>query len=256
MTVELEFCNDVAWLRLNRPEALNALSAELLNGIDAALDKIAVTRGVRALFVTGSGHKAFSAGADVNELRVGSATELRQKFERGHTILARFDRLPIVSIALVNGFALGGGMELALACTFRIASREAKFGLPEIKLGLLPGYGGTQRLPRLIGEPKALEMILTGRIIGADEALAVGLIQRIADGSLAESGEEFVRSFSHHSLAAQYLARQAVLESRGATLEEGLKAERRYVDLVLQTADASEGMSAFVDKRQPSFRDE
>ena len=169
MEVELTRDEEFAILTLNRPEALNALSFQILREIGEALDE-AARSDARALLVTGAGEKAFCAGADIKELRNRSLTEQTAGAELGDAAFGKLDRLPIPSVALVNGYAFGGGLELALACTFRLAAPKAKMGLPEIKLGLIPGYGGTQRLPRVIGPARALEMILTGRTVEALEA--------------------------------------------------------------------------------------
>ena len=164
MSIELARQADLAVLTLNRPEALNALSFDILREIGAAFDQVAAMEGIRALLITGAGDKAFCAGADIKELRHRSLVDQKRGAELGQAVFARLDRLPVASIALIGGYAFGGGCELALACTFRLASPGAVFGLPEIKLGLIPGYGGTQRLPRLIGEARALELIMTGQI--------------------------------------------------------------------------------------------
>jgi enoyl-CoA hydratase len=157
MTVELTRHGDCAIITLNRPQALNALSFQILREIGTAIEDVATQRDVRALLFTGAGDKAFCAGADIKELRNRSLMEQKRGAELGQSVFAKLDTLPVASIALVNGFALGGGLELALSCTFRLASTSAKFGFPEIKLGLIPGYGGTQRLPRLVGESKATD---------------------------------------------------------------------------------------------------
>src|SRR5207245_3114466 len=172
IAIELSFQEEFAVLTLNRPEALNALSFALIKDIGTALDKVSNSK-ARALIVTGAGEKAFCAGADIKELQDRSLSNQRAGAEFGQAVFSKLDRLPMASIALVNGYAFGGGLELALACTFRLATPNAKFGLPEIKLGLIPGYGGTQRLPRLIGEARALEMIMTGKTVAMPEALAI-----------------------------------------------------------------------------------
>jgi len=255
MTVELKRYGDFAAITLNRPEALNALSFDIIREIGAAIDKAACMQGLRALFFTGAGEKAFCAGADIKELRHRSLMEQKGGAELGQAVFAKLDDLPVASIALVNGYAFGGGLELALACTFRLASKNAKFGLPEIKLGLIPGYGGTQRLPRLIGDSRALEMIMTGRTVDADEALHLGLINRVAEGPLAAAGEEFARTFSDYSLPVLALARRAVQRAADHPLHDGLKIEADLSTLAYRTADAEEGMAAFEEKRKPEFKD-
>ncbi|HWZ66625.1 MAG TPA: enoyl-CoA hydratase/isomerase family protein [Stellaceae bacterium] len=173
MALHLTRIDELALVRLDRPEVLNALNFDLLRDLGAALDQVAGSD-ARALLITGTGERAFCAGADVKELIGRSLEAARRGAAFGQAIFAKLDTLPIPSIALINGYAFGGGLELALACTFRLAARTARLGLPEIKLGLIPGYGGTQRLPRLIGEARALEMILTGRAVTAEEALQIG----------------------------------------------------------------------------------
>src|SRR5712671_6978937 len=199
MPVELTKRDDCALLRLNRPEALNALSFTILNEIAAAIDEVA-TWMIRALVVTGAGEKAFCAGADIKELRGRSMMARKTGAELGQAAFAKIERLPLPSVAAINGFAFGGGLELALACTFRLATRNAKVGLPEIKLGLIPGYGGTQRLPRLIGEARALEMIMSGRTVEAAEAERIGLVNRLVDGEPLEAACSFARTFTAYSI--------------------------------------------------------
>ena len=255
MSVTLDRRDDVAVLTLNRPEALNALSFAIIDEIAQAIDKVAAMP-VRALIVTGAGPKAFCAGADIKELRHRSLAAQRAGIERGQAVFAKLDTLPIASVAVINGYAFGGGLELALACTFRLATRNAKMGLPEIKLGLTPGYGGTQRLPRAVGEARAMEMILTGRTIDAEEAQRIGLVNRLVEGDPVEAGLAFAREFTVYSLPALNFARQAVRRALDVPLHEGLKVEADLGALAFRTADAEEGMAAFSDKRKPAFRDE
>lgn len=169
MTVSLMRAGPYAHLVLNRPEALNAFSFEVLTEIGHALDE-AADWDIRTLIITGTGEKAFCAGADIKELQDRTLTQQRKGLEVGHATFSRLDQFPVPSITAINGYAFGGGLELALACTFRIALTKAKLGLPEVNLGLMPGYGGTQRLPRLVGEARAMELILTGRTLDASEA--------------------------------------------------------------------------------------
>jgi enoyl-CoA hydratase len=254
MSIHLTRIDELALIRLDRPEVLNALNFELLRDLGAALDQVAAGD-ARALLVTGAGERAFCAGADVKELMGRSLQATREGAAFGQAIFAKLDTLPIPSIALINGYAFGGGLELALACTFRLAARTARLGLPEIKLGLIPGYGGTQRLPRLIGEARALEMILTGRAVMAEEALQIGLVNRLADGELIEVGKSFAREMTGFSLPALGFARDAVRRGLGRSLREGLEIEADLNTLAFQTADAVEGMTAFLEKRKPVFRD-
>lgn len=255
MSVDLSRSGDLAVLTLNRPEALNALSFEILRRIGEALDEVAAMTDVRALLVTGAGDKAFCAGADIKELRGRSLVDQKRGAERGQAVFAKLDTLPIASIALVGGYAFGGGCELALACTFRLASAGAVFGLPEVKLGLIPGYGGTQRLPRLIGEARALEIIMTGRSVKADEAERIGLVNALVEGDLIEAGRDFAGRFTRYSLPVLDFARQAVRRAGDVPLTEGLKVEADLSTLAYRTLDAEEGMAAFEEKRKAGFID-
>ncbi len=254
MAIHLTRIDELALVTLDRPEVLNALNFDLLRDLGAALDQVAAGD-ARALLVTGTGERAFCAGADVTELIGRSLQATREGAAFGQAVFAKLDTLPIPSIALISGYALGGGLELALACTFRLAARAARLGLPEIKLGLIPGYGGTQRLPRLIGEARALEMILTGRAVMAEEALQIGLVNRLVDGDLIEAGKSFAREMTGFSLPALGFAREAVRRGLAAPLEQGLEIEADLNTLAFQTADAVEGMTAFLEKRKPIFRD-
>jgi len=254
MPVELSRREEFALITLNRPEALNALSFEIVDQIGAAIDEASASD-ARAILFCGAGDKAFCAGADIKELRGRSLSGERAGAEHGQAIFARLDRAPIASIALINGYAFGGGLELALACTFRLASPAAKVGLPEIKLGLLPGYGGTQRLPRLIGEGRALDMIMTGRTVDAEEAERVGLVHAVVEGDLVEAGMEFARRFTCFSLPVLKLTREAVQRAGDVSLYEGLKIEADLSTLSFQTEDAKEGTSAFEEKRKAVFKD-
>lgn len=256
MSVRLERIEEFACLTLDRHEALNALSFSILEEIGDAFDEVAAMQDVRALLITGAGSKAFCAGADIKELRNRSLVQQRRGAELGQAVFAKLDRLPVASLALVNGYAFGGGLELALASTFRLCTPNATFGLPEIKLGLIPGYGGTQRLPRLIGEARALEMIMTGRSVRSDEAERIGLVHRVVEADdLMEAGKAFARSFTVHSLPVLELARRAVQRGTDLPIEQGLQLEAELSTLAYQTRDAEEGMQAFEEKRKPEFKD-
>jgi len=254
MAIHLTRIDELAVVTLDRPEVLNALNFELLRDLGAALDQVA-GGDTRALLVTGAADRAFCAGADIKELMGRSLRAQREGAALGQAIFAKLDALPIPSIALINGYAFGGGLELALACTFRLAARNARLGLPEIRLGLIPGYGGTQRLPRLVGEARALEIILTGRTVEAEEAERIGLVNRIVEGDLLEAGRSFARELTGYSLAAIALARDAVHRGLAFPLKEGLEIEADLSTLAFQTGDAVEGMMAFLEKRKPTFRD-
>jgi enoyl-CoA hydratase len=254
MAVTLSRRDEFALLTIDRPEALNALSVTVLDELSAAFDDAAQS-GARALLVTGAGTKAFCAGADIKELMGRSLADDKHASERGQAIFAKLDRMPILSIAVINGVAMGGGLELALACTFRLALPGARMALPEIKLGLIPGYGGTQRLPRLIGEARALELILTGRVVDAEEALRIGIINRIVEHDPVDAGISFAREMTRHGLTALAFARDAVKSAAEVPLAEGLKIEAQLSTLAYRTRDAAEGLRAFVEKRPPKFAD-
>jgi enoyl-CoA hydratase len=254
MSIELTRTEEFALITLNRPEALNALSFSLIRELGHVLDQVAQSD-ARALLVTGAGNKAFCAGADIKELQGRSLIEQKRGGELGQATFAKIERLPMPSIAIINGYAFGGGLELALACTFRLATRNAKMGLPEIKLGLIPGYGGTQRLPRAVGEGRAMDMILTGRTVDAEEAYRAGLVQRVIEGEPLPAGIAYAREFSSYSLPVVGFARDAVSRALATPLAEGLKIEADLSTLAFQTRDAAEGMKAFVEKRKAKFGD-
>lgn len=254
MPVEYSRDEEFAVITLNRPEALNALSFDIVNQISDAIDEAAASD-ARALLFTGAGPKAFCAGADISELIGRSIPDVREGARKGQLTFAKLDELPIPSIACINGFALGGGLELALTCTFRVAISSARMGLPEIKLGAVPGYGGTQRLPRHIGESRAMEMILTGKFINADEAERIGLIQRVFEDELIPNAKNFAREFTKYSLPALRFAREATRRALDVSLDEGLKIEADVNTLSFFLEDAKEGTSAFLEKRPATFVD-
>lgn len=253
--IDLTHDEEFAVLTIRRPDALNALSFELIGRIGDAIEK-AGRSSARALIVTGEGEKAFCAGADIKELQHRSLAAQREGAELGQAVFALLDRLPIPSVALVNGYAFGGGCEFALACTLRLALPNAKFGLPEVKLGLIPGYGGTQRLPRLVGPGRALEMVMTGRTVGAEEALAMGLVNRIVQPPGLLAAKTYAREFTGYGLRALQLAREAVQRALDVPLHEGLRMEADLSTLAYRTGDAEEGMQAFVEKRKSQFKDQ
>jgi enoyl-CoA hydratase len=254
VSVELSREEEFALITLNRPQALNALSFALLEDLGRAFDEVAASD-ARALLITGAGEKAFCAGADIGELTHRTLMQKKRGAEHGQATFAKLERLPMPSVAIVNGYAFGGGLELALACTFRLATPNARLGTPEIKLGLIPGYGGTQRLPRVVGEARALEMVLTGKPVDAATALAWGLVSRIIEGDALAQGITFAREFSGHSLPVLGFAREAVTRALDTPIAEGLKIEADLSTLAFQTEDAAEGMAAFMAKRKPAFKD-
>ena len=256
MSIILKYEGQIAVLQIDRPHAMNALSFDLLGQIGEAIAAVGKSA-ARALVVAGSGDKAFCAGADIKELQDRSLLQQKRGAELGQAVMAGLDRLPIPSIAVIHGYAFGGGLELAMACTFRVATPKAKMGLPEIKLGLIPGYGGTQRLPRLVGEARALDIILSGRTVDAVEAQRIGLVNCIVDGTDPVAiGCDYARQFTGFSLCASLFAREAVQRALALPLADGLRIESDLSTLAYQTADAREGMQAFVDKRPPLFKDQ
>lgn len=254
MGIALAFEDEFALLTIDRPEAQNALSFKLIEDLGVALDEVRDSK-ARAVIITGAGEKAFCAGADIKELQNRSLAMQRAGSQLGQAVFEKLDGLPVASIALVNGYAFGGGLELAMSCTFRLATPNAKFGLPEIKLGLIPGYGGTQRLPRIVGEARALEMIMTGRTLAVPEALSIGLVNRQVDPPGLESAIKFAREFSGYSILALRLAREAVQRGAHMPLRDALRMEADLSTLAYRTRDAEEGMAAFVEKRSAKFQD-
>jgi enoyl-CoA hydratase len=251
-TLKIETHDRVALVRLNRPEALNALNQQLIGELDQALTAFEADPTIGCIVLTGS-EKAFAAGADIKEMRDKSFVDaLLQDFISRWDCVARA-RKPI--IAAVAGFALGGGSELAMMCDFILAADNANFGQPEIKLGVIPGAGGTQRLTRAIGKAKAMDLVLTGRMMGAEEAERAGLVARVLPAeSLVAEGLKVAVSIAGMSLPAVLLAKDAVNQAFETTLAEGVKYERRLFYALFATEDQKEGMSAFVEKRKPSFK--
>lgn len=260
MSIDLNIRDKLAFLRLNRPQALNALSFAILGELNEALDEVEAGIGegtVRGLIVTGQGDKAFCAGADITELIGRTVLQEQAGAQLGQNVFTRLASLRVPSVAVIQGYAFGGGLELALACTFRVATSKAKLGLPEVKLGLIPGYGGTQRLPRLVGEGRALELIMSGRTVEATEAERIGLVnQLVEEGDPVALGVQFLGPMLKHGLASLDFARQAVSRGMQTSLEAGLLIERDLSTLAYQTMDAKEGMQAFMEKRPAVFKDQ
>ena len=245
----------VATLTINRPKVLNALNIATISELDDAFAAFARDEETRAIVVTGSGEKAFVAGADINELAAQTPDSARALAARGQAVFARIEDLGKPVIAAINGYALGGGCELAMACTLRLAADTAKIGQPEIQLGIMPGYGGTQRLPRLVGAGKALELMLLGTPVDAHEALRIGLVNRVVPHQALLPDAQALAA----TLAGQPpLAIRAILEAvnRGAhlPLTDACALEAAHFGLLAATADMREGTRAFLEKRKPSFQ--
>ena len=246
--------NGIGLITLNRPQALNALNAEMLTELNGLLDSIALDPGVKVVIVTGSGDKSFVAGADIAEMRAMSAMEGRNFGKFGQSVFAKLENLPQPVIAAVNGFALGGGCELALACDIRLASEKARFGQPEVGLGIIPGFGGTQRLPRLIGKGRAKELLYTGDVIDAQEAYRLGLVNKVAaPAELLSAARALAEKIISRAEVAVKLCKAAVNQGLEVDLASGAAYEAEAFGLCFATADQTEGMSAFIEKRKPGF---
>ena len=245
----------IATITFNRPKALNALNSELLSEFGRALDEIAADEDIRVLILTGSGEKAFVAGADISELATMNALQGKQFAEKGHSAIGRLQKLSIPVIAAVNGFALGGGSEIALACDFIYASEEAKFGLPEITLGLIPGFGGTQRLPRLIGKNMAKELIFTGKMLTAKEAEGIGMVNRVVGAAeLMDEVNKTAAQIASKGKVSLRAAKHAINKGMDADHDTGCAIEIDAFALCMASDDAKEGTGAFLEKRKPEFK--
>jgi enoyl-CoA hydratase len=245
-----------ATITIDRPQVLNALSHETRAELSRAIEGLETEQSVRAVIVTGSGRKAFSSGADIAELEaLETGQEGFEHSRRSHELLFKMQALSKPVIMAVNGYALGGGCELALAGDIIVASENAQFGLPEVGLGIIPGFGGTQRLPRLIGRTRALEIILTGRRLRATEALEMGLVNRVVPlDDLLATAAEMARTIAEKAPLAVALAKRALYEGLETSPRAGNEAEMAYFGLAVGTADRREGTAAFLEKRAPAWQ--
>lgn len=251
--LSFEVDSNLAVVTIERPDALNALNQELILELAFALEMAEADLEVRALIITGVG-RAFVAGADIANLKqLGDGFSGREASLAGQDLMNTLAALPFPTIAAINGFALGGGLELALAADLRVAATGAKLGLPEVQLGLIPGYGGTQRLPRLIGMGRALDLILTGRHVPADEALSLGLVNRVVDDALA-GARELAQACLKNAPIALGLAKESVVRGLDVTLPQGLEIEADLFGMITTTQDMKEGTSAFLEKRAAEFK--
>jgi enoyl-CoA hydratase len=256
-TLQLSIEDHLATVTLNRPKVLNALNAAMLRELDELFAALAVDDTVRVILLRGAGGKAFAAGADISELTEVDAASGELLAGRVHRIFRRIETLGKPVIACIEGFALGGGCELAMACTLRLAASTARLGQPEIKLGLIPGYGGTQRLPRLVGPGAALKMILTGAVIDAAEALRIGLVDEVIPGGteeLALAAQALAKQLASMPPLAVAAAIEAVDRGAGLPLDEALALEATLFGRLCATEDKREGTRAFLEKRAPTWQ--
>jgi enoyl-CoA hydratase len=253
--IRVETADGIRTLTINRPEKLNALNSEVMAQLDAAVAGAAADPEVRCVIVTGAGEKAFIAGADIGELAKLTPIEGREYARRGQAMIDRIDRLPIPTIAAINGFAYGGGLELAMACTLRVASENAKMGLPETSLGIIPGYGGTQRLARHVGRARALELVLTAeKGITAAEAHRLGLVNQVVPAGQAHAAAVVLaRRIAANGPTAVRYAMEAIRTGLDMTLADGQAFEATLFGLCAGTEDMREGMTAFLEKRPAKF---
>ena len=248
--VQYEPKGDIGYLIVNRPEALNALNAQVLADLDAALDSVDISL-IRCLIVRGAGEKSFVAGADIAQMK-GLSPEQGEAFgKQGNDVFLKLERFPIPVIAAVGGYALGGGCELAMACDFRICSDTAVFGQPEVGLGITPGFGGTQRLARLVGSGMAKQIIYTARNIKADEALRIGLVNAVYPAAeLYAAAEKLASQIAANAPIAVRACKKAINEGCGLPIEQAVICEEKACGSCFQTVDQQEGMGAFLEKRK------
>ncbi|NPA15648.1 MAG: hypothetical protein GXO44_03750 [Deferribacteres bacterium] len=254
-TLLVEKKDNIAIVTINRPKVLNALNATVIEELGKAFTELKNDPEVGAVILTGAGEKAFVAGADISGLVELNPLEGKEFAEKGQAVFNLIENLGKPVIAAINGFALGGGCELAMACTIRIASEKAKLGQPEVNLGIIPGYGGTQRLPRLVGKGRAMELILTGRMVDASEAYQMGLVNKVvAPEKLLDEAIEMAKVILSKGPLAVKFAMEAVNRGLEVNLEEGLKIEADLFGICCATEDKVEGTKAFLEKRKPNFK--
>ena len=245
----------LAFITINRPKVLNALNRKTMEELNDAAGEAIADSEVRVVILTGAGEKAFVAGADINELAEQTPVTGRDYGLFGQSVLNKIENAPKPFIAAINGFAFGGGCELAMACHIRIASEKAKLGQPEVKLGLIPGYGGTQRLARLVGEGRAMQLNLTGEQISAEEAFRIGLVNEVVPpGDLMQEAEALANKIKANAPFAVRFAMEAIHHGLQGTLDEGLYLEATLFSLCATTEDMKEGTKAFLEKRAPNFQ--
>jgi enoyl-CoA hydratase len=253
--VKFEKKNKIAFVIIDRPKVLNALNMATMSELEQVFTELAADREVRVVILTGAGEKSFVAGADITELARNNPVEAKAYTHRGQAVLDLIENLGKPVIACINGFALGGGCEIAMACTMRLASENARLGQPEVKLGIIPGYGGTQRLPRLVGTGLAMQILLTGEMISAQEAHRIGLVNEVvpADRLIARAEEIAAKIIANAPLAIQYCM-EAVSQGLNMSLQEGLFLEATLFSVCCATDDKNEGTKAFLEKRAANFQ--
>jgi len=253
-TLLCEINGQIATVTLNRPKVLNALNAQVFDELEAVFTDLSKDSAVRVILLTGAGEKAFAAGADINELAATDAVSGQAKAQRGQAVFRLIETCGKPVIACINGFALGGGCELAMACTLRLASETARLGQPEVKLGLVPGYGGTQRLPRLVGRSAALRLMLTGEMIGAAEALRIGLVDDVLPAeALMARAQELAAVIVATAPLAVVGCLEAVERGSGLGIDAAMQVEAEIFGRLCGTADKTEGTGAFLEKRSPKW---
>jgi enoyl-CoA hydratase len=253
--VIIDMSDGIATLTINRPEALNALSRELIEELGDAVRSVNESPEIKVAIITGSGEKAFVAGADIAAMQAMTPGEARELALMAQGVYASIERSPKPFIAAVNGFALGGGCELAMACDMRIASENARFGQPEVKLGITPGFGGTQRLPRLVGKGRAMEIILGGEMITAEEACRIGLVNRVVPlTELLTACRSLAANIAAKGMVAVRLCKEAINNGLEMELSKGIEYEANLFALTFASEDQKEGMKAFLEKRGANFK--
>ena len=246
---------NVAYVTINRPEALNALNGRVLKSLNSVLDLIKESDEISTVIIKGTGNKAFVAGADIKEMSDMSCMEARDFSKLGQEVFNKIENLPKAVIAAVNGFALGGGCELAMACDIRIATKKSKFALPELGLGVIPGFAGTQRLPRLVGKGIAKEMMFTSKQVTAEEAYRIGLVNEVVEEeNLLNYCNEMAKTIGTKSKAAIGICKSSVNEGMELDIDKAMLHEADLFGLCFSTEDQREGMGAFIEKRKPNFK--
>nr|WP_071461139.1 enoyl-CoA hydratase-related protein [Bacillus mediterraneensis] len=253
--ISLQELGHIAIVTLKRPESMNAFNYDTLLELQEAVEKIRTEKNIRVVIFTGSGDKAFSVGADLKERRTLSDEKVKRNIYKIGEVFTSIDQLPQPTIAAINGFAFGGGMELALSCDFRIASEEAVMGLTETSLAIIPGAGGTQRLPRIVGQAKALDLILTAKKLDANEAFQYGLLHRVVPKqALMAACEEYAGRMLANGPVALIQAKYAIKQGMNVDLQTGLQLERKAYEITIPTEDRLEALNAFSEKRKPVYK--